>query len=58
VPLEVLRIEDAAARAVYGDGSLLLVRPDGHVAWRGRDALDARRADAALARILGWPAEA
>jgi 2-polyprenyl-6-methoxyphenol hydroxylase-like FAD-dependent oxidoreductase len=33
-PLDVLDIEDDAARAVYGH-DLLLLRPDLHVAWRG-----------------------
>ena len=34
VPLAVHRIEHAEAAAVY-DRALVLVRPDGHVAWRG-----------------------
>jgi 2-polyprenyl-6-methoxyphenol hydroxylase-like FAD-dependent oxidoreductase len=34
VPLRVHRIEQAEAAALYG-GALVLVRPDGHVAWRG-----------------------
>lgn len=38
MPLEVVRIDDAAAGMLYGR-SLVLVRPDGHVAWRG-DSLD------------------
>jgi hypothetical protein len=33
-PLDVLDVEDDAARAVYGR-DLLLLRPDLHVAWRG-----------------------
>lgn len=33
-PLEVLRIDDPNVRAAY-DCSLLLVRPDLHVFWRG-----------------------
>ena len=36
VPLKVHRIEHAEARALYGK-ALVLVRPDGHVAWRGDD---------------------
>ena len=34
VPIEVETILDAEAAAIYGT-SLVLVRPDGHVAWRG-----------------------
>ncbi|UGT61847.1 FAD-dependent monooxygenase [Nocardia asteroides] len=34
VPLEVLATDDAVARTVY-ERDLVLVRPDGHVAWRG-----------------------
>jgi 2-polyprenyl-6-methoxyphenol hydroxylase-like FAD-dependent oxidoreductase len=37
VPLEVVDIDDADAAAIY-EKPLVLVRPDGHVAWRG-DAL-------------------
>lgn len=55
VPLSVLRLDDAAAVAAYGSGALLLVRPDQHIAWRGRAALDARGAEAVIARALGWP---
>lgn len=54
VPLAVLRLDDPAAEAVYGRDALLLVRPDGHVAWRGRGA--ARDPAAIIARALGWPA--
>jgi 2-polyprenyl-6-methoxyphenol hydroxylase-like FAD-dependent oxidoreductase len=41
VPLEVVRIDDAAIAALY-ERRLVLVRPDGHVAWRA----DAAPADA------------
>ncbi|WP_216892888.1 FAD-dependent monooxygenase [Nocardia alni] len=34
VPLRVLEVDDANARVVY-ERDLVLVRPDGHVAWRG-----------------------
>lgn len=37
IPLRVVRVSDAAVRAVYG-GGLALVRPDGYVAWRGEAA--------------------
>ena len=39
VPLRVHRIGNAAAAALYGR-ALVLVRPDGHVAWRGDRAPD------------------
>jgi hypothetical protein len=42
-------IDGAAACAVY-DRRLVLVRPDGHIAWRG-DALP--DADALVARVTG-----
>ena len=37
MPLRALAIDDPAVAAHYGD-KLVLVRPDGHVAWRGNDA--------------------
>jgi hypothetical protein len=54
LPLAVLRLDDdPAAEAVYGGrGTLLLVRPDEHIAWRGRG--EAGDADRVLARALGW----
>jgi len=42
VPLTVLCIDDAGVRALY-EAPLVLVRPDGHVAWRGTDAAQAAR---------------
>ena len=45
-PLDVQRIPDAAARAIY-ERDLVLVRPDLHVVWRGDDAPDDARAIAA-----------
>jgi hypothetical protein len=39
VPLRVHRIDNAEAAALYGQ-KLVLVRPDGHVAWRGDSAAD------------------
>lgn len=39
VPLEVLDIRDAHARALY-ERDLVLVRPDQHVAWRGNEPPD------------------
>ena len=34
LPLDVIALDEAAAREIY-ERSLVLVRPDGHVAWRG-----------------------
>jgi 2-polyprenyl-6-methoxyphenol hydroxylase-like FAD-dependent oxidoreductase len=39
VPLTVLSLEDEAARQIY-ERDYVLVRPDGHVAWRGDSAPD------------------
>lgn len=39
VPLDVLVVDSARARALYG-ASMALVRPDQHIAWRGDDAAD------------------
>jgi len=51
VPLDILRVEPEH-EAVYGRG-LLLIRPDQHIAWRGRACEDASLAQAVLARCLG-----
>ena len=40
LPLEVVRIDDGAIAELY-ERRLVLVRPDGHVAWRGDAAPDA-----------------
>jgi len=53
LPLALLRPEETELARVYGD-VLLLVRPDGHIAWRGRGCEDARQADTVLGRVLGW----
>ena len=37
VPIRVEAIDNAEAAAIY-DARLVLVRPDGHVAWRGNNA--------------------
>ena len=50
VPLEVAAIEEPAVCSAY-EKKLVLVRPDGHVAWRG-DALPADAA-AVIARVTG-----
>jgi hypothetical protein len=50
VPLEIAAIDEPEANAAY-ERKLVLVRPDGHVAWRG-DALPADAA-AIIARVAG-----
>lgn len=50
VPLDVVDLDDPAAQAVY-DRRLVLVRPDGHVAWSGDD--DPRRPEQVIATISG-----
>ena len=50
MPLEVVRIDQPGLQHIYR-APQLLVRPDQHVAWRGRNAGDA--ADAIIARCLG-----
>jgi hypothetical protein len=39
MPITIQSIHDAKAAAIY-DAALVLVRPDGHVAWRGHRAPD------------------
>jgi hypothetical protein len=39
VPFKVETIDNREAAAIY-ETRLVLVRPDGHVAWRGNDAPD------------------
>ena len=39
LPLEVVNIDDAKVREIY-ERDLVLIRPDGHVAWRGDSAPD------------------
>jgi hypothetical protein len=43
LPLEVIKIDDSKARATY-ERDFVLVRPDGHVAWRG-DTVPAKAAE-------------
>jgi 2-polyprenyl-6-methoxyphenol hydroxylase-like FAD-dependent oxidoreductase len=53
MPLSVLRVDEAGFERVYGRG-LILVRPDQHIAWRGRSCDDTRAARAIIGRALGW----
>jgi hypothetical protein len=50
VPLTVARVGEAAASALY-QRRLVLVRPDGYVAWRGDD--DPADAQAIVDRVRG-----
>jgi 2-polyprenyl-6-methoxyphenol hydroxylase-like FAD-dependent oxidoreductase len=54
VPFRVERIDDPAIAALY-ERRLVLVRPDGHVAWRGESVGDAGRI-ADVVRGTGWGA--
>jgi 2-polyprenyl-6-methoxyphenol hydroxylase-like FAD-dependent oxidoreductase len=53
MPLKVVRIDQPGLEHIYR-APQLLVRPDQHVAWRGRNA--AAKADAIIAHCLGWRA--
>jgi hypothetical protein len=50
VPLEVIELDDADARRIY-ERALVLVRPDGHVAWHGDRA--PANAAAIIERVRG-----
>jgi hypothetical protein len=50
VPLKTVDVDDSEARGLY-ERSLVLIRPDQHVAWRGDEApVDP---DALIARVTG-----
>jgi 2-polyprenyl-6-methoxyphenol hydroxylase-like FAD-dependent oxidoreductase len=53
-PLTVLRLKSALAKAVL-DRSLLLVRPDQHICWRGNQL--PVQCEALWDRVTGWPVE-
>ncbi|MFJ5552958.1 FAD-dependent monooxygenase [Streptomyces sp. NPDC093225] len=50
VPLSVVRVDDGAARELYGR-DLVLVRPDQHIAWRGNRA--PRDPEGLVAKVTG-----
>jgi hypothetical protein len=50
VPMRAVTLTDPEVATLY-ETSLVLVRPDGHVAWRGNDAPD--DAEGIVARIRG-----
>ena len=50
VPFSTVALDDPAIAALY-ERQLVLVRPDGHVAWRGDEPPD--DADAIIARVVG-----
>lgn len=52
VPLNVVDIDDDTIAGLY-ERRLVLVRPDGHVAWRADDAPDADGAAAIVERVRG-----
>jgi len=54
IPLAVHDITEPGAAALYG-AALVLVRPDGHVAWRGNAA--PADVDALWRRVTGWGAD-
>ena len=51
MPLKVVRIDEPGLEHIYR-APQVLVRPDQHVAWRGRNS--SAQADAIIARCLGW----
>ncbi len=51
VPLSVVELRDQTLEGRYG-ATLLLVRPDQHVAWRGA-SVDRPMADAIIAQVCG-----
>ena len=52
VPLKVLNLDKPEVAPIYGQ-DMILVRPDQHIAWRGRGPADRRDAAAVLSHILG-----
>ncbi|GAA5056133.1 hypothetical protein HNP84_006971 [Thermocatellispora tengchongensis] len=52
VPLRVRRLPHLLGPLTIGREGAVLVRPDGHVAWRAREAGDGTRVAEALARVL------
>ena len=48
----MLNLDEPEVAAIYGK-DMILVRPDQHIAWRGRGPADRRDAAAVLSRVLG-----
>ena len=48
----MLNLDEPEVAAIYGK-DMILVRPDQHIAWRGRGPADQRDAAAVLSRVLG-----
>ena len=55
IPLEIVRVADPHIAKIY-EVSLILVRPDQHICWRGNELKDAAQAEGLLMRSLGWGA--
>jgi 2-polyprenyl-6-methoxyphenol hydroxylase-like FAD-dependent oxidoreductase len=55
VPLKVLRLIEPKCARLY-QAPAVLVRPDQHVAWRGKVAAEPAAASRILSRVLGWDA--
>jgi hypothetical protein len=55
IPLEIIRVADPNLPKIY-EVSLILVRPDQHICWRGNALKDAAQAEGLLMRSLGWGA--
>jgi 2-polyprenyl-6-methoxyphenol hydroxylase-like FAD-dependent oxidoreductase len=57
IPLDVVTIDDARLRALYG-ADTILVRPDQHVAWTSRAVSPKLEPKRILARATGWESDA
>jgi hypothetical protein len=53
IPLDIVSIDDARLTSIYA-ADLVLVRPDQHIAWRGRAGVPKTAPDSILARVTGW----
>nr|WP_186019146.1 hypothetical protein [Burkholderia gladioli] len=55
IPLEVVDIPNREPQALY-QASMVLIRPDRLIAWRGSGHVEARRAVSILRRLAGFTA--